>query len=135
MSEDPSTLSDELRRLKSETDTLSVDAWRTVADLKAASPREPETDPPQKATAERSERSQHGRGGGLVGWFLFAVFVVYPLSIMPAYVVMLLLRSRGIDLYEPYASFYWPIIWVLRNVEWARRLDDTIEPLLRGLVR
>jgi hypothetical protein len=135
MSEDPSTLSDELRRLKSETDTLSVDAWRTVADLKAASPREPETDPPQNATAEGSERSQHGWGGGLVGWFLLAVFVIYPLSIMPAYVMLLLLRSRGIDLHVAFETFYWPVIWVLENVEWAGRLNNTIEPLLRGLVR
>jgi hypothetical protein len=135
MAEDPSTLSGELRRLKSETDTLSVDAWRTVADLKAASPREPETDPPQKVTAERSERPKESAGRGIMGWSLFAVIVVYPLSIMPAYVALLLLRSHGIDLYAPFATFYWPVIWVLENVEWAGRLNNTIEPLLRGLVR
>jgi hypothetical protein len=135
MGEDPSTLSDELRRLKSETDTLSVDAWRTVVDLKAAAPREPEANPPQNATPEGPQHPKDSQGRGLLGWFLFAVFIVYPLSIMPAYVALLLLRSRGIDLYAPYESFYWPIIWVLENVEWARRLNNTIEPLLRGLVR
>jgi hypothetical protein len=134
MGEDPSTLSDELRRLKSETDTLSVDAWRTVADLKPANPREP-ANPPQNATAEGPERSKDAAGWGLASWFLFAAFVVYPLSIMPAYVMLLLLRSRGVDLYAPFETFYWPVIWVLENVEWARRLNNTIEPVLRGLVR
>jgi hypothetical protein len=133
MSEDPSTIGDQLRRLQSETDTLSVDAWRTVADLKAPSPPEPESNPPKNATPEDPQRSKDSAGWGLMSWFLFAVFIIYPLSIMPAYVALLLLRSRGIDLYTAFESFYWPVLWVLRNVEWARRLNNQIEPLLRRL--
>jgi hypothetical protein len=62
-----------------------------------------------------------------------AIFLVYVLSIMPAYVVVLWLRSRGIDLYAPFEVFYWPVIWLIRNVDWARRLDSWIEPVLRRL--
>ena len=65
--------------------------------------------------------------------WLMVIALIYPLSIMPAYVVLLLLRSRGIDLYDAYESFYRPVLWVLRNVEWARRLNDLIEPALRHL--
>jgi hypothetical protein len=65
--------------------------------------------------------------------WLLAIALVYPLSIIPPYVVLLLLSSRGVDLTAPYQSFYWPVLWVLRNVEWARRLNDLIEPALRHL--
>src|SRR5580693_1897965 len=39
---------------------------------------------------------------------LLAIALIYLLSIIPAYVALLLLRSRGIDLFAPYESFYWP---------------------------
>jgi hypothetical protein len=65
--------------------------------------------------------------------WLLAIALIYPLSIIPAYVALLLLNSRGVDLIAPYESFYRPVLWVLRNVEWARRLNDLIEPALRRL--
>jgi hypothetical protein len=65
-----------------------------------------------------------------VRWWI-VIAIIYPLSIMPAYVVLLLLRSRGIDLYDSFEMIYRPILWVLRNVTWARRLNDLIEPALR----
>jgi hypothetical protein len=64
---------------------------------------------------------------------LLLIVVVYFLSIMPAYVALLLLRSCGIELYDSFEYFYRPVLWVTRNVEWARRLTDLIEPLLRRL--
>jgi hypothetical protein len=67
-----------------------------------------------------------------VKWWI-VVALIYPLSIMPAYIILLVLRSRGIDLWEPYETFYWPVIWVLRNVGWASRLNEVIEPMLRRL--
>ena len=67
-----------------------------------------------------------------VRWWI-VIALAYPLSIMPAYVALLLLRSRGIDLYEAFEIFYWPVLWLLRNVGWARRLNDLIEPALRAL--
>jgi hypothetical protein len=66
---------------------------------------------------------------------LVTLLVIYPLSMIPAYVVLLVLRRHGIDLYPAYEVFYWPIMWLLRNVDLMRRLNDVIEPLLRGLVR
>jgi|HubBroStandDraft_4_1064222.scaffolds.fasta_scaffold1816016_1 hypothetical protein len=65
--------------------------------------------------------------------WLLAIALIYPLSIIPAYVALLLLSSRGVDLTAPYEFFYWPVLWILRNVEWARRLNDLIEPALRHL--
>jgi hypothetical protein len=65
--------------------------------------------------------------------WLLAIALIFALSIIPAYVALLLLSSRGVDLIAPYESFYWPVLWVLRNVEWARRLNDLIEPALRHL--
>ncbi len=91
------------------------------------------------ANALATERASHDSAGedsqpmlSMFSYFrwLPVVALAYPLSIMPAYVVLLLLRNRGIDLYAPYEVFYWPVIWVLRNVEWARRLNDLIEPML-----
>jgi hypothetical protein len=67
-----------------------------------------------------------------IKWLLFIV-VTYALSIMPAYVIMLLLRSHGIDLFAFFQVFYWPVIWLIDNVSWARRLNGWIEPVLRGL--
>jgi len=64
---------------------------------------------------------------------LLVIVFVYLLSIMPAYVALLLLRAAGIDLYDSFEAFYRPVLWVLRNVEWARRLNDLIEPMLRRL--
>jgi hypothetical protein len=110
MSEDPSTIS-------------------TVADLKAASSRDPAASPPQNARSDALQRPGHSAGW----WFFVAVFLIYPLSIMPAYVALLVLRSRGIDLYPAYESFYRPVIWILTNVGWARRLSNLIEPMLRRL--
>jgi hypothetical protein len=101
----------------------------TVADLKAASPRDPAASPPQNARSDAPQRPGHSAGW----WFFVAVFLIYPLSIMPAYVALLVLRSRGIDLYPAYEAFYRPVIWILTNVEWARRLNDLIEPMLRRL--
>jgi hypothetical protein len=61
------------------------------------------------------------------------IALLYPLSIMPAYVALLVLRSQGIDLYVSFEVAYWPVLWVLRNFEWARNLNNLIEPLLRRL--
>ena len=74
-------------------------------------------------------------GSWAIGWMLVTLLVIYPLSMIPAYVVLLVLRRHGIDLYPAYEVFYWPIMWLLRNVDLMRRLNDVIEPLLRGLVR
>jgi len=91
-------------------------------------------------TTERASNdgaAQDARPSALLAFlnirWLLAIALIYPLSIIPAYVALLLLRSRGIDLIAPYESFYWPVLWVLRNVEWARRLSDLIEPGLRRL--
>ncbi len=67
-----------------------------------------------------------------IKWLLFIV-LTYVLSIMPDYVVVLLLRAHGIDLLAFFQVFYWPVIWLIDNVSWARRLDSWIEPMLRGL--
>jgi hypothetical protein len=98
----------------------------------------PETSAPRQSEATRppegSERSSTWTSWA-IGWALVSLFVIYPLSIIPAYVALLVLRRHGIDFYAPYEVFYWPIIWLLRNVALLRRLNDLIEPLLRGLVR
>ena len=89
-------------------------------------------------TASDDSTTEDPRPSGLfsavlnVRWWI-VIALAYPISIMPAYVALLLLQSRGIDLYGLYEIFYWPVIWVLKNVEWARRLDDLIEPVLRRL--
>jgi hypothetical protein len=89
----------------------------------------------EPATDDASEDS---RPSGLfsallnVRWWIILA-LAYPISIMPAYVALLLLQSGGIDLYGAYEIFYWPVIWVLTHVGWARRLDALIEPLLRHL--
>jgi hypothetical protein len=67
-----------------------------------------------------------------VRWWI-VIALAYPLSIIPAYVAVLLLSSRGINLNVAFQTFYAPVIWVLDNVAWARRLSDLIEPVLRGL--
>jgi hypothetical protein len=67
-----------------------------------------------------------------VKW-LIVIAIVYVLSIMPAYVAVLLLQSRGIDPYLAFEIFYGPILWIIDNVGWARRLDSLIEPVLRQL--
>ena len=91
-------------------------------------------------TTERASNdgaAQDSRPSALLAFlnirWLLAIAIIYPLSIIPAYVALLLLSSRGVDLIAPYESFYWPVLWVLRNVEWARRLNDLIEPALRRL--
>jgi hypothetical protein len=94
----------------------------------------PAIPPPEGTRAEGSQRSS-SPAGWFSGWTLFVLFLLYPLSIMPAYVVLLVLRSHGIDVYATYETFYWPVIWVLRNVQVFRYLNDLIEPALRGLVR
>jgi len=90
--------------------------------------------PPEESRREGSQRPSNWTSGS-IGWGLMGLFVIYPLSIMPAYVTMLMLMRRGIDLYAPYRIFYWPIIWLLDNVALLRRLNDLIEPVLRGLVK
>jgi hypothetical protein len=97
-------------------------------------PKAPEIPPPEGTGAEGSQRSS-SPASWFSGWTLLVLVLLYPLSIMPAYVVLLMLRRGGIDLYAGYETFYWPVIWVLQNVPVFRRLNDLIEPVLRGLVR
>jgi hypothetical protein len=56
---------------------------------------DPAASPPQSARSDALQRPGHAAGW----WFFVAVFLIYPLSIMPAYVALLVLRSREIDLY------------------------------------
>jgi hypothetical protein len=93
-----------------------------------------EPQPPEEARPKGSPRSSTWASWA-IGWTLVSLLVIYPLSIIPAYVAVLVLRRHGIDLYAPYEVFYWPIIWLLRNVALLRHLNDLIEPLLRELVR
>jgi hypothetical protein len=82
--------------------------------------------------------SEDSRPSGLfsvllnVRWWI-VIALAYPLSIIPAYVALLLLRSHGIDLSVAFDTFYSPVIWILDNVGWARRLNALIEPMLRSL--
>jgi hypothetical protein len=97
----------------------------------------PETSATRPSDAARHEGSERSStwASWAIGWTLMSLVVIYPLSIIPAYVVLLVLRRHGIDLYPAYEVFYWPVIWLLRNVALLRSLNDLIEPLLRGLVR
>jgi hypothetical protein len=87
--------------------------------------------PPGEAKAEDSQRWSNWGSGSI----LLLVVILYPLSIMPAYVTMLVLRRRGIDLSVAYDVFYWPVLWVLENVPLFRHINDLIEPVLRGFVK
>jgi hypothetical protein len=122
--ETPSTIGD-LRHLQSDPETISGAAWRTVADLRV----DADNTAPPPVNAFNEVKQPHFALVHYVAWLP----LIYLLSMIPAYVGMLLLRSRGIDLFAPYEFFYWPVLWVLRNVGWARRLDDLIEPVLRRL--
>jgi hypothetical protein len=50
-------------------------------------PEAPATPPPEGTGAEGSQRSS-SPAGWFSGWTLFVLFLLYPLSIMPAYVVL-----------------------------------------------
>jgi hypothetical protein len=84
------------------------------------------------SAGEESQASRLWALPSYIKW-LPVIALLYPLSIIPAYVAMLLLSSHGIDLSPSFDAFYRPVLWVLRNVEWARRLNDQIEPVLRHL--
>ena len=94
-------------------------------------PEGPAPPPPGEARAEDSQQLSNW----VNGWAPLLVVLLYPVSIMPAYVAMLVLRRRGIDLYAAYEVFYWPVLWVLENVPLFRYINDLVEPVLRGLVK
>ena len=68
------------------------------------------------------------------GWGMFAVFVIYPLSIIPAAIALAWLLHWGIDLRKPFELFYAPVIWAQDNVDWVRRIGDVIGPQIDRLV-
>jgi hypothetical protein len=105
-----------------------------MSDVPSGNAEALETPSPEEPRPEGSPRSS-SRASGAIGWTVASLLVIYPLSIMPAYVALLVLRRRGIDLYPAYEVLYWPILWLLQNVSFLRSLSDLIEPMLRGLVR
>ena|ERR1700728_2127760 len=100
------------------------------ANSEASGPR-----PPEAATPPEGSPHSPTWASWAIGWSLVSLLVIYPLSIIPAYVALLVLRRHGVDLYPAYEVIYWPIIWLLQNVALLRRLNDLIEPLLRALAR
>ncbi len=98
-----------------------------------ATPQAAEPQPPDGTAANVARRAS--TWSWACGWTLIGIFVIYPLSMMPAYVAVLILRRHGIEVFAAYRFAYWPILWLLDNVELFHRLDRLIEPMLRGLVR
>jgi hypothetical protein len=91
--------------------------------------------PPDETAPEGSQRLSNAARWSSGGWPLLVLVILYPVSIVPAYVALLVLRRRGIDLSPAYDVFYWPVLWVLQNVPLFRQINDVIEPALRGLVK
>ncbi len=90
--------------------------------------------PTQPETANSDAPPSSNWVSSAAGWTAVGLVVLYPLSMMPAYMAMLVLRRHGIDLWEPYRVFYSPILWCVDNVPLGQYLNHSIAPVLRKLV-